>query len=89
MSRPLLTIAARSGVRDALRKKGYSLIESVRLAAAVDDTTIDAAQTQLEASEQSTLVKAEESGLLARIVAFLKSPAGQSLIAAILALLML
>lgn len=83
MKGPLFRVRTQLGVAAGLREKGYGLLEARRLSQTVDDDLITAAAMQAGVPTGAI----GDGTILQAIIDFFKSPLGQSLIQAIIALL--
>jgi len=91
VSHPLLTFYAKVHARRELSKEGYSRRQINDVMGQVDGEAIDAAAALAGPETESEVGKVSAIGdgtILAAIMAFLQSPQGQALIAALMKMLL-
>lgn len=91
MARPQTVVLARTKVRQALRRKGYTLIDSIQLSQSVDANLVDVAVDSCPPEVQEAVLKCESAvggPILDAVLAFLDSDLGKTLIDVLLKLLL-
>ncbi len=88
MAGPLFRVRTQLAVAASLRQRGYGILEARRLSQTVDDDLIGLAAATCPPDVGDGLGAIGDGTIIAAIIAFIQSPAGQALIAMLIKLLL-